>query len=258
MTEIRTYPDAASLARAAAEHFITLAAEAIATRGRFAVALSGGSTPRATYALLASEEFAARVDWPRVHVFWGDERCVPPDHPDSNYRMAREALLDKIPIPTENVHRIRGELSPDQAAVAYHEKLEAVLGANGRFDLILLGMGADGHTASLFPGTAALHEQTCWVVAHYVDKLSMWRVTLTPVAINAAAHVTFIVSGAGKAERLREVLAGPYQPDVLPAQIVRPADGHLLWLVDAAAAVHLGEGKISPPFSGNLTAGSDT
>jgi 6-phosphogluconolactonase len=241
VTEIRTHPDAASLARAAAEHFVTLAAEAIAARGRFAVALAGGSTPRATYALLATEEFAARVDWSRVHVFWGDERCVPPDHPDSNYCMVREALLDKIPIPTENVHRIRGELSPDQAAVAYHEKLEAVLGANGRFDLILLGMGADGHTASLFPGTAALHEQARWVVAHYVDKLSMWRVTFTPAAINAAAHVTFIVSGAGKAEQLREVLAGPYQPDVLPAQIVRPTDGHLLWLVDEAAAVHLRE-----------------
>jgi len=157
--------------------------------------------------------------------------------------MAREALLDKIPIPTENVHRIRGEFSPDQAAVAYHDQLEAVLGASGRFDLILLGMGADGHTASLFPGTVALHEQTRWVAAHYVDKLSMWRITLTPAAINAAAHVTFIVSGAGKAERLREVLDGPYQPDVLPAQIVRPTDGRLSWLVDAAAAAYLREGK---------------
>jgi 6-phosphogluconolactonase len=241
MAEIRTCPDAASLARAAAEHFVTLAAAAIAARGQFVVALSGGSTPRTSYALLASHQFAQRVDWPRVHVFWGDERCVPPDHPESNYRMAREALLDRVPIPTENVHRMRGELPPDQAATAYQAELEAALGAGGRFDLILLGMGADGHTASLFPGTTALHEQTRWVVAHYVDKLSAWRVTLTPVAINAAAHVIFIVSGAGKAERLPEVLAGPYQPDILPAQIVRPADGRLLWLVDAAAAVHLRE-----------------
>jgi 6-phosphogluconolactonase len=241
MGEIRTYPDATSLARAAAEHFVTLAAEAIAAHAQFVVALSGGSTPRATYALLASDEFTVRVDWPRVRVLWGDERCVPPDYPDSNYRMAREALLDKIPIPTENVHRMRGELPPDQAAMAYQAELEAVLGAAGRFDLILLGMGADGHTASLFPATAALHEQTRWVVAHYVDKLAVWRVTLTPVAINAAAHVTFIVSGAGKAERLREVLVGPYQPDILPAQIVRPTDGRLVWLVDAAAAVHLRE-----------------
>jgi 6-phosphogluconolactonase len=239
MAEIRTYPDAASLARAAAEHFVTLATQAMTARGRFVVALSGGSTPRAAYTLLASDEFVARVDWPRVHVFWGDERCVPPDHAESNYRMARETLLDKIPIPAENIHRIQGELPPDQAATAYQAELEAVLGAGGRFDLILLGMGEDGHTASLFPGTTALHEQTRWVVAHYVDKLSAWRVTLTPVAINAAAHVTFLVSGAGKAERLREVLDGPHQPDVLPAQIVRPTDGRLLWLADAAAAVHV-------------------
>jgi 6-phosphogluconolactonase len=241
MAEVRTYPDAASLARAAAEHFVTLAAEVIAAHGQFVVALSGGSTPRIAYALLASDEFAARVDWPRVRVFWGDERCVPPDHPDSNYRMVREALLERIQIPTENVHRIRGELPPDQAATAYQAELEAVLGAGGRFDLILLGMGADGHTASLFPDTGAMREQTRRVVAHYMDKLAAWRVTLTPVAINAAAHVIFIVSGAGKAERLREVLAGPYQPDILPAQIVRPTDGRLLWLVDAAAAIHLRE-----------------
>jgi 6-phosphogluconolactonase len=241
MNESRVYPDAASLARAAAEHFVTLATAAIAAHGQFVVALSGGSTPHATYTLLASDELSARVDWPRVRVFWGDERCVPPDHPESNYRMAREVLLDKIPIPAENVHRIRGELPPDQAAMAYQAELEAVLGTGGRFDLILLGMGEDGHTASLFPGTAALHEQTRWVVAHYVDKLSAWRVTLTPVAINAAAHVTFLISGAGKAERLQEVLDGPHQPDVLPAQIVRPTDGRLLWLADAAAAVHVRE-----------------
>jgi 6-phosphogluconolactonase len=243
MPEIRTYPDSDRLARAAAEHFVTLAARGRRGGRRFAVALAGGSTPRAAYALLATEEFAARVDWSRVHVFWGDERCVLPDHPDSNYRMAREALLDKIPIPTENVHRMRGELVPDEAAAAYQAELEAVLGAGGRFDLILLGMGGDGHTASLFPGAAALHEGARWVVAHYVDKLAAWRVTLTPAAINAAAQVTFIVSGAGKAQRLLEVLAGPYQPDVLPAQIVRPTDGRLLWLVDAAAAAHLREGR---------------
>ena len=240
---IRTCPGSDRLARAAAEHFVTLAARRRRLRRRFAVALAGGSTPRAAYALLATEEFAARVDWSRVHVLWGDERCVPPDDPDSNYRMAREALLDKIPIPTENVHRIRGELPPDEAAAAYQAELEAVLGAGGRFDLVLLGMGVDGHTASLFPGTAALHEGARWVVAAFVDKLSAWRVTLTPVVLNAAAQVTFVVSGAGKAERLREVLAGPYQPDVLPAQVVRPTDGRLLWLVDAAAAAHLREGR---------------
>jgi len=248
MREVRVHPDAASLAQAAAEHFATLAAEAIADRGRFAVALAGGSTPRATYALLATDAFAARVDWPRVHVFWGDARCVPPDHPDSNYRMARETLLDHVPLPAGNVHRIPCEREPEQAAAAYERTLRAFFarhpeGPIPRFDLVLLGMGNDGHIASLFPGTAALHEQTRWVMAHYVDKLRAWRLTLTPIAINAAANVIFIVSGAGKAERLRQVLAGPYQPDLLPAQIVRPDSGRLLWLVDAAAAVHLREGS---------------
>jgi 6-phosphogluconolactonase len=244
MAEVRTYLDAASLARAAADHFVALAVEAIALRGRFAVALAGGSTPRATYELLASDELAPRVDWPRVHVFWGDERCVPPDHSDSNHRMARETLLDRVSLPARNAHRVPGELEPEQAAAAYEHTLRSFFAQSSegllpRFDLVLLGMGDDGHTASLFPGTAALRERTHWVVAHYVDKLGAWRVTLTPVAINAAAHVTFVVSGAGKSERLREVLAGPYQPDVLPAQIVQPIDGHLLWLVDAAAAVRL-------------------
>jgi 6-phosphogluconolactonase len=249
--EIRTYPDAASLARAVADYFVTLAAEAIASCGRFAVALAGGSTPRASYERLATNEFAARVDWPRVHIFWGDERCVPPDHPDSNYRMAREALLEHVPLPVGNIHRIRGEMEPEQAAAEYERTLRTFFSPGlsegeagderptSRFDLILLGMGDDGHTASLFPGTVALHEQERWVMAHYVEKLRTWRVTLTPVAINAAAHVAMVVSGAGKAERLRQALVGPYQPNALPAQIVRPARGGLLWLVDAAAAALL-------------------
>jgi 6-phosphogluconolactonase len=241
---VQVYPDAASLTRAAAEHFVARAAEAVTARGRFTVALSGGSTPRSTYTLLASDEFAPRVDWPRVHAFWGDERCVPPDDPDSNYRTAHEVLLRHVPIPAGNVHRIQGELEPEPAAREYERALLTMFGSSPggsppRFDLVLLGMGDDGHTASLFPGTAAIHEGKRWVVAHYVDKLSVWRVTLTPAVINAAAHVTFLVSGAAKARRLREVLIGPFQPDRLPPQIVQPADGRLLWLLDAAAAAHL-------------------
>jgi 6-phosphogluconolactonase len=243
MVEIKTYPDASSLARAAAEQWVALAQAGIADHGRFSVALSGGSTPRTLYALLATKEFAARVEWSHVHVFWGDERCVPPDHLESNYRMARETLLDHVPVPPSNVHRIPSEQAPERAAAAYERTLRALfVGHAGRyptplpcFDLVLLGMGDDGHTASLFPGSAALYEQTRWVAANYVDKLGAWRVTLTPIAINAAAHVTFLVSGAGKAERLREVLSGPYQLDVLPAQIIRPTSGGLVWLVDAAA-----------------------
>ena len=186
------------------------------------------------------------MDWQRVHIFWGDERCVPPYHIDSNYRMVRQMLLEHVPLPDSNVHRIYGELKPEQAAAKYESELHTFFGTDwqasdcdeqiARFDLILLGMGDDGHTASLFPGTAAIHEQRRWVLAHYVEKLNTWRVTLIPVVINAAANVAFIVSSKGKAERLRQVLNGPYQPEILPAQIVRPTVGRLLWLVDAAAA----------------------
>ncbi len=231
MSEIVVYPDAARLARAAAEHFVTLAREAIAARGQFVAALSGGSTPRAAYALLATDEFAGGVDWARAHLLWGDERCVPPDHPDSNYRMARQALLDKISILPENIHRMQGELPPDQAAALYQAELETVLGVAGRFDLILLGMGADGHTASLFPGTTALQERERAVAAVYVERLPAWRLTLTLPVLNAARHVLFLVSGAEKAPTLARVHAG----EPLPAGQVRPHQGELTWLVDRAA-----------------------
>jgi 6-phosphogluconolactonase len=251
LKEVAIYPDATSLARAAADYFVTLASEAIATQGRFAVALAGGSTPKVTYALLATDAISERVDWSHVHIFWGDERCVPPDHPDSNYRMAREAWLDHVPLPAGNVHRMRGELEPGQAASEYEETLRVFFSLSSeegtgndtlpvaRFDLVLLGMGDDAHTASLFPGTAAIDEQTRWVMAHLVEKLHTWRITLTPAAINAAANVIFVVSGSGKAGRLQRVLTGPYQPDVLPAQIVKPDNGRLRWLVDSAAAALL-------------------
>ncbi|HVO43746.1 MAG TPA: 6-phosphogluconolactonase [Aggregatilineales bacterium] len=235
---IQTYPDAQALARAAAEQFVTLGSAAIAGAGRFSVALSGGSTPQAMFNLLATEPFVKRIEWARVHLFWGDERCVPPDHPDSNYRMTREALLDKIAIPAANVHRMRGEVDPVQAVAEYAEGLRAFFGMANfpHFDLVLLGMGDDGHTASLFPGTAAIHESNAWVIAPYVAKVSMWRMTLTPPVLNAARQIRFLVAGAGKADRLADVLNGPYQPDTLPAQIVKPTGGELVWMVDAAAA----------------------
>jgi 6-phosphogluconolactonase len=234
---LQVYPDATTLAQAAAAHWVARAKEAIAAHGRFAVALSGGSTPRATYALLATPAWAGGVEWARVHVFWGDERCVPPDHPESNYRLAREALLDHVPLPRANVHRIPTEREPAQAAAEYERTLRRFFGPGSapRFDLVLLGLGADGHTASLFPGTPAVCEYERWVVAHYVSSLAAWRVTLTPAVLNAADQVTFLVAGAEKAGVLDQVLTGAYQPDVLPAQVVRPASGSLLWLVDAAA-----------------------
>lgn len=230
--KIEIYADADALARAAAEHFVAQAAQAIAARGRFVVALAGGATPRATYALLASDEFTAQVDWLRVHVLWSDERCVPPNHRNSNYRLAREVLLNRVPIPTANVHRTQGELPPGQAAAAYESELETTLGANGRFDLILLGLGADGHTASLFPGTAALEERTRWVIGNYVETLKTWRITLTLPIINAARQVTFLVSGAAKAEPLGRIQA----EEPLPAGLVQPMEGRLTWLVDQQAS----------------------
>lgn len=240
MSAVTVYPDPDALAHAAAEAIVTLAAEAVAARGRFSLGLSGGSTPRVLFALLASDRYAGRIDWPRLHVFWGDERCVPPDHPDSNYGMARALLLDHVPVPPEHIHRLRGEIDPVAAATEYDNQLRAFFARQGadaaRFDLLLQGMGDDGHTASLFPGTDALAVRDRWVVANYVPKLAAWRLTLTAPAINAAAHVVFLVAGAGKAEALRAVLQGPSQPELYPSQLVAPTAGDLTWLVDAAAA----------------------
>jgi len=219
--------DLEAISREAARRFVAQAAAV----NPFTVALAGGSTPRRLYEMLAQQPLSDQVPWSRVHVFWGDERCVPPDHADSNYRMAREALLDRVPIPPGNVHRIRGEIDPQQAAADYAAELASVLGPDGRLDLALLGMGDDGHTASLFPGSTALAERERNVVAVHVDKLQSWRVTLTLPTLNAARQVLFLVSGAGKAQALTRVQAG----ERLPAGLVRPTDGHLIWLVDQQA-----------------------
>jgi 6-phosphogluconolactonase len=235
VSELLVFRDKAGLVAEAARRFAALARTAIAERGRFVVALSGGSTPRPVYALLAEEPLVSQVDWARVHIFWGDERCVLPDHADSNYRMASDALLDRVAIPLGNVHRVHGERPPDEAAALYEAELAEVLERQGRFDLILLGMGADGHTASLFPDTAALDERERDVVPVYVDKLAAWRVTLTLPVINAARSVIFLVSGAGKAPVLARVHGG----EELPASLVQPTDGELIWLVDRDAASDL-------------------
>lgn len=239
-----------ALMQTAASHFISAAAEAIAACGRFTVALSGGSTPQSMYALLATDPYASRVDWSRVDVFWGDERCVPPGNPVNNYRMAREALLDHVPLPKENIHRIRGEDDPVEGAAAYERILREMFhtpigqpqpAPGARFDLILLGMGEDGHTASLFPRSAAVRETSRWVMAEHIAAVPMSRVTLTPVVINAAAEIVFLVSGREKASTLHRVLEGPYQPDTLPAQVIAPSAGRLRWLADADAAADLAE-----------------
>ncbi len=241
--EIEVALNLADLARRAAEYFIRLTDQAITMRGRFTIALSGGSTPRALYTLLASDPYREQIRWPAVHVFWGDERCVPPDHPDSNYRLAQETLLSQVPIPGENIHRMAGEKPPEQAAEEYEALLRAFFhlkpGEPPRFDMVLLGLGADGHTASLFPGTPVLREKGRLVAALFVEKLNAYRLTLTPPVLNYAADVIFLVEGAAKAGVLHDVLQGEYDPDRLPAQLVQPADSTLIWLIDRAAASRL-------------------
>ena len=242
--------DRAALMEAGASAFVAAARSAIGARGRFVSALSGGSTPRELFELLRTERFASSVDWSRVHVCWGDERAVPPDAAASNYRMAREALLDHVPIPASQVHRMRGEDPPQVAAEAYERVLRTLFATpvghprsepGTRFDLALLGMGDNGHTASLFPGLHAVHEAERWVMAEYVAEVGMWRITLTPGVLNAAAEVVFLLAGADKAAMLHRVLDGPVHPDALPAQIIAPSHGRLRWLVDAEAAARLGE-----------------
>ena len=242
--DIHIVADAEELSWAAAEEFVRRAGEAVRARGGFTVALSGGSTPKSLYALLAregAESFRAQVPWDKIHFFWEDERHVPPDHPDSNYHMAHEALLAKVPVPVANVHRIKTEDS-DARRVAdeYAQELRAffrlVREQQPRFDLVLLGMGPDGHTASLFPGADAVHEQTRLVVALWVEQFKSYQVTLTPPVLNNAACVTFLVSGEEKAETLRAAPEDDYQPDRFPSQAIRPLQGRLLRLVDGAAA----------------------
>lgn len=239
MTGLHVCHDPQDLYKQAAALFERLAGEAVSVRGRFTVVLSGGSTPRGVYALLAEAGVRERIPWSHVHLFWGDERCVPPTHPESNYRLAEETLISRVPIPAQNIHRIPAEQAPAQAASAYEQTLREFFALPADtppcFDLVFLGMGPDGHTASLFPGTVGLREEKRLVIAHHVEKLGAWRVTLTPPVLNQAAYVVFLVCGADKAATLREVLQGEYQPERLPAQLIRPVHGTLLWLVDQDA-----------------------
>jgi 6-phosphogluconolactonase len=251
MALIEIFPSPADMNQEAANLFTARAAEAASAQGRFTAALSGGKTPAALYGLLAKTPFASQIPWARVHLFWGDERCVPPDHGDSNYRTVRELLLENVPIPPANVHRMPGEMVPEEAAARYEEELREFFAPHGGgfpvFDLILLGIGEDGHTASLFPGTRALRESARWVLGHYVDPRKGWRITLTPPVINAARKVVFIVAGAGKASVLRDILEGPFRPDTLPAQMVRPSGGDMMWMLDREAAAQLkGERERKP------------
>lgn len=241
---VRVCPDAAGVARAGARLFVEWAWQFIAREGQFAVALSGGHTPQELYRHLAGDEFRPQVDWARVQVFWGDERAVPPDHPDSNYGMARRELLVRVPIPSANVHRMEAERTDiGRAAQEYEEVLRRYLPLDARgfprFHLILLGMGPDGHTASLFPGARKLRHTLRWVSTPLHPALGTRRMTLTLPVLNAAHRALFLVTGAEKAGTLRDVIEGRHDPP-LPAQLVTVPDGHRDFLVDEAAASLLG------------------
>jgi 6-phosphogluconolactonase len=241
--EIRILANREQLNQFAAEEFTRLSIQRSSEGKLVSVALSGGSTPKGVYALLADEtrSFRSQIPWDRLHFFWGDERHVSPEHPESNYRMVNESLFASGIVPSHNIHRILAENSDaGDAARNYEQTLREFFGiAAGeapRFDLVLLGMGVDGHTASLFPGTEALDEQQRLVVAQWVEKFRSFRITLSPLTLNHARHVIFLVSGEDKATALRAVLRGDYFPERYPAQLIRPTNGSLLWLVDQAAA----------------------
>ena len=247
---IRTFPDAEAVSRGASEEFVRCAREAIAARGRFIVTLSGGSTPKRMFEMLADKPCRDQVEWAKVHIFWGDERSVPPDHKDSNYRMAHEAMLARLPIPVAQIHRIEAERTDrDAAAHDYQTAIAKTLGVDAKgpppaFDLVLLGMGPDGHTASLFPGTTALTETTRWVVVNFVPKFNTDRVTLTTSILNKARQVLFLVAGADKTQPLFEVIEGPPDTTRLPSQLIKPTAGALIWFVDRLAVAKLSNAAV--------------
>lgn len=242
-TDVRVYADEAALAAAAAEEFARAATDAVQQHGKFAVALAGGRTPRALYELLGrNDHWRNAVPWAQTHFFWTDERCVPPTHADSNYRMAHEAMLSHVPVLAGNIHRVRGEdPDPAKAAADYEAELRAFFGAcvpasPPRFDLVLLGMGADGHTASLFPGTPVLNERVAWAAAVYVPAQKSHRVTLTFPVLNAAGRIVVLVSGHEKAAALRDALREKHAINELPIRGIHPERGELIWLSDQAAS----------------------
>jgi 6-phosphogluconolactonase len=241
--EYYVYQDAAAFAKHAAQYFGDQIRAAVEKRGVARIAISGGNTPKPVFALLASDELRDTVAWSRTQLFWVDERCVPPDAADSNYGMTRKALLDKVALPEANVFRMEGELPPEEAAARYESAIRNSMRLEGAelptFDLIALGMGDDGHTASLFPHTAGLHEFGRLVIANHVPQKDSWRITLTSPVINQARNVIFLIQGADKAAVLKRVLLGPYEPETLPSQLIQPATGKITILLDEAAAAEL-------------------
>jgi 6-phosphogluconolactonase len=243
--KIQILADLETLSRAAAETIVEHVSDCLQKQDIFSIALSGGSTPQRLYSLLANEAVLRdRIPWQRIHFFWGDERHVPPGHPDSNYLMAYNALLSQAPIPSTNIHRFRSEdADAERAAADYELQIQRFFksraGEMPRFDFVLLGMGADGHTASLFPGTSALKETQRLVLANWVEKFQTFRLTLTPPVLNSAACILFLVAGKEKADAVKAILEGNFQPNRYPAQLIRPSGGELIWLLDRPAGRRL-------------------
>lgn len=243
---ITVFPDSDTLSHEAALYVVHVAQESISTHRRFTIALSGGNTPKKLYSLLAEEPYCSQIDWNLVEVFWSDERCVPPDSADSNFLLAQQVLLSKIPIPAKQIHRMPADMEDrDAASLLYTREMQQTFGTDGvpAFDLIQLGMGPEGHTASLFPHQTSLHEQQRLVMPVSVPKPPPPRLTFTPRILNAATHVLFLVTGTDKADAVQAVLEGEYQPDEYPAQIVQPVKGDVTWMLDQAAASKLQKAK---------------
>ncbi len=234
---IKIFKNLEELSNSAAEAFVEASQKAVKEKDVFSVALSGGSTPEMTYSMLSKAPFRDQIPWDKVHIFWGDERCVALDDPRNNAKNAIEIWLKHVPILHSHIHRIISALAPEEAAELYENVLKDFFkGQNPKFDLVFLGLGSNGHTASLFPHTPVLKEESRWVREVYVEEQKMHRITLTVPFLNKSAHTVFLVSGAGKASALSEVLKGPFKPDELPAQLIRPINGILNWFVDEAAA----------------------
>ncbi len=243
IADYQVYDTPERVAQAAAELFAKVATDAAETRGVARIAISGGSTPKKMFALLAGKPFSSEIPWQKLELYWVDERCVGPDDAESNYRMTREQLLSKVPLPADKIFRMAGELDPEEAASKYEATLRNSFRLEGAqapaFDVILLGMGDDGHTASLFPHTPAIHEMARLVTANHVEAKDTWRITLTWPVINHGRMVCFLIEGSAKADRLHEVLLGEYDPETLPSQLIRPDSGTVYLLLDAEAARRL-------------------
>lgn len=234
---IKIYNNTEEINTTAADIFVTAAQKAIAEKDKFTVVLTGGSSPAGIYKLLASDAYKTKIDWSKVFVFWGDERWVPLNDDLSNAKMSYASLLSHVPVPAENIFEMYAAgVTPEDYAVTYEQSIRKVLGDEGKFDLILLGMGDDGHTASLFPGQAVLEEQTKWVDAYYLEPQKMHRITLTAPLINKAEKIVVVAFGEKKAHALKEVTTGNYNPETYPMQLIKPVSGELLFLVDKSAA----------------------